>query len=86
MMTSREFNIKYKDYLETGHYGLAIEHEGVIRFLDNIFTDLIQIPDFQYSQIKMKFGMSRFYADGLTSSMCYLIESRINQIINNEKT
>ena len=30
MMTTEDFNKKYSDYLEAGHYGLAIDNEDVI--------------------------------------------------------
>lgn len=33
-MTVEEFNDKYKDCLEEGHYGLAIENPYVITLLD----------------------------------------------------
>ena len=58
-MKAEEFNIKYKDYLEEGHYGLAFNDPGVMIFLDDIFQDLIKIPGFKYSQIKLKFGKCR---------------------------
>ena len=56
-MTSFEFNEKYKDYLEQGHYGLAIDIPSVTKFLDGIFSlVLIHLPGFKYSQIKLKFN------------------------------
>lgn len=61
MKTTEEFNKKYKDYLEEGHYGLDIQNEYIIEYLDKQFEDLIKIPGFKYSQIKMKFNSSRFY-------------------------
>ena len=42
MRTNKEFNDKYKDYLEEGHYGLDINHLKVIEYLDSIFQDLIK--------------------------------------------
>jgi len=62
-MTTEEFNEKYKDYLEEGHYGLDISYPSVIEYLDKVFQDLIKIPDFKYSQIKLKFNYSRFYTN-----------------------
>lgn len=61
MKTIEEFNIKYKDYLETNHYGLDIGDIVIIEYLDTQFKDLIKIPGFQYSQIKLKFNSCRFY-------------------------
>ena len=63
-MTTKEFNEKYKDYLEEGHYGLDINIPSVVEYLDSIFENgLVNIPGFKYSQIKLKFNMSRFYFD-----------------------
>lgn len=63
MKTTNEFNEKYKNHLEEGHYGLDIEDERIIKYLDEIFEDLIKIEGFEYSQIKVKFGTSRVYTN-----------------------
>lgn len=60
-MTVKEFNEKYKNNLEEGHYGLDINHPSVIKYLNEKFEHLIKIPDFQFSQIKLKFGNVCFY-------------------------
>ena len=61
-MTSFEFNEKYKDYLEEGHYGLAIDIPSVTKFLDGIFSlVLIHLPGFKYSQIKLKLNNNCFF-------------------------
>lgn len=78
-MNCEEFNNKYYQFLEKGHYGLDIYDEKVINFLDDIFKDLILIPGFQYSQIKLKFNSCRFYSN-LKSSISYLIENKINEL------
>lgn len=39
-MTVNEFNIKYFDYLGDGHYGLDIDNEEVIEYLDQEYLDL----------------------------------------------
>lgn len=83
-MTTNEFNDKYKDYLEEGHYGLDISVPEVIEYLDAIFQTLIKIPGFKYTQIKLKFNMVRFYSNISTSLGC-AIEDRIIKIINNIK-
>ena len=49
--TAEEFNIKYKDYLEIGHYGLDLDNPEAIEYLDNEFQEFIKIPNFSYSQI-----------------------------------
>lgn len=80
-MTTEEFNDKYDEWLEPRHYGLAINDEDVIKFLDSIFQDLTKIEGFSYSQIKLKFNMARFYADGISAELCSAIELRIDNLI-----
>ncbi len=62
-MTVNEFNEKYKEYLEEGHYGLDINNPNIIKYLNIYFEDLIKIPGFKYSQIKEKLNYSRFYTN-----------------------
>ena len=63
-MTSAEFNTKYNAYLEPRFYGLAINVPEVIDYLDREFTlEIEQNPDFQYSQIKMKFTYPCVYTN-----------------------
>ena len=77
-MTISEFNEKYKEYLEEGHYGLDISTPSIIQYLDEIFQGLIKIPGFKYSQIKEKFSTSRFYTN------LYELIGKPGLIINNE--
>lgn len=79
-MTVAEFNEKYKDYLEKGHYGLAIEHKEIVAKLDKIFEDCIKIPGFKYYQIKEKFGLVRVYTS-LVPEANYNIETIINKLL-----
>jgi hypothetical protein len=79
-MSSDEFNEKYADYLEDNHYGLDIQHEGFIEWLDNKFQHFINIPDFTYSQIKVKFGQGRFYCEGLTRENIKEVEDKITSL------
>jgi hypothetical protein len=80
-MTTKEFNEKYKDFLEEGHYGLAInDNPEVIDFLDKIFEDLTRIPGFKFYQIKLKFGFARFYAKEISPEMQHMVENGINGI------
>ena len=60
-MTAKEFNEKYRDFLEEGHYGLSLDNAEAIAYLDKEFQELIKIPGFQYSQIKSKFSWFCFY-------------------------
>lgn len=82
MITSGEFNTKYKPYLEDRHYGLAIEYPEVVELLDNIFSEvLIHVPDFSYSQIKLKFGTCCFYCSlGFNSEIVRMVEQRITEM------
>lgn len=79
-----EFNEKWKRHLESGHYGLDVSNETVIEYLDKTFTDLEkQFPNFQYSQIKLKFGSARVYMEPYEINTSE-IENNINKIIKND--
>ena len=68
-MTAEEFNNKFKSHLEEGHYGMAIESQAIISYLDKEFEAEIQEnPDFKYSQIKFKFGWAGVYTNSDKSS------------------
>jgi hypothetical protein len=83
-MTANEFNKKYKDYLEEGHYGLDINIPSVVNYLDSIFDKgLVNITGFKYSQIKLKFNMARFYFDtDMPNSLETIISNGIEEKIN----
>lgn len=76
-MTQEHFNKKYKDYLEKGHYGLDINDKEFILWLDKKFQEFIKKDGFSYSQIKAKFGMGRFYCEGLTNEEISEVEQKI---------
>lgn len=60
--TSDEFNEFWKDFLETGHYGMAIEDAQIITYLHEEFgNEIAGNPNFSFSQIKLKFGSARIY-------------------------
>lgn len=84
MRTTTEFNEKYKDYLEEGHYGIDINEPSVITYVDQIFNDLIQIPGFKYQQIKTKFGLARVYTnlDELMPFVGRIINQELEQKID----
>lgn len=63
MRTSEEFNNKYKNYIEEGHYGMDINEPSVLAYVDQVFNDLTWIPGFKYQQIKTKFGLARVYTN-----------------------
>jgi len=81
-MTTSEFNEKYKDFIVKRFYGLDIQDDKVIKFLDIIFEDLCKIPGFKYFQIKLKFNNACVYFEGVSRYMCIIIEKEINKIIN----
>lgn len=82
-MTRDEFNEKYKAFIEPGFedQGLEFDIPDVTEYLDKIFEDLIKIPGFYYSQIKVKFGTCRFYTEGISWQLAALIENYINKIL-----
>jgi hypothetical protein len=80
-MTTIEFNDKYDAYLEEGHYGLDIEIPEVIQYLDEKFQELVLVPGFSYSQIKLKFNMSRVYMEPYDVINTGEIETRIDEIV-----
>lgn len=84
MRTYKEFNEKYKDYLEEGHYGMDINEPSVITYVDQIFNDLIKIPDFKYQQIKTKYGLARVYTnlDDLIPFVGRIINQELEEKIN----
>ena len=92
-MTTTEFNEKYKDYLNNGHYGLDIHIPSVISYLYEIFKGFIKIKGFKYYQIKTKFDSTRFYSNlsellpNFGSEITTIIEEDINNLIQigNEK-
>lgn len=80
-MKAKEFNTKWKPYLEEGHYGLAISDERVIDYLDKEFEkEALVNKSFTYAQIKLKFGMARVYADSDKTSVW---ESEIDKMLKN---
>jgi len=79
-MTADQFNNKYNDYLEKGHYGLNINISGLTEWLDHKFQDFIKMPNFRYSQIKIKFGMGRFYCEGLPAESIKEVENKISEL------
>jgi hypothetical protein len=84
MRTIEEFNDKYKDYIEEDHYGMDINEPSVLAYVDQVFTDLIQIPGFKYQQIKTKFGLARVYTnlDDLMPFVGRIINQELEEKIN----
>ncbi len=83
LKTIDDFNEKWSKYLEQGHYGIDIGNLLVIDYLDNEFEKKIQNNlTFSYSQIKLKFGMARVYAN---SNKTNLWENEINKILGDKE-
>jgi hypothetical protein len=80
-MTSDQFNEKWKDHLEEGHYGLAIDDKKVTEYLDKKFTEFKEkYPNFTYSQIKLKYSFPCVYMDPWDINKAE-IEKDINDIL-----
>jgi hypothetical protein len=81
-MNNLEFDTKYLEYLEEGHYGLDVTNEEFIDWLDTKFQEFITYPNFKYSQIKFKFGQGRFYCEGLPDELVKEVEDKITSLKN----
>ena len=91
-MTQKEFNEKYKQYIPEGWGGLEFDIPEVTDFINSIMEDgLTNLPGFELHQIKLKFGMCRFYfgtamkSKRLEAIIEVGIETRIDLIIKNLK-
>lgn len=81
-MTADEFNEKWKDHLEKGHYGMNLEGNGICELVDNAFTKLLETnPNFSYSQIKEKFGSSRVYMENVPDNFTSNLEIEIDTLL-----
>jgi hypothetical protein len=85
-MTQQEFNTKYKQYIPEGWGGLEFDIPEVTDYLDSIMDyGLVNLPDFKLHQIKLKFGMCRFYFETSMENkkLEAIIEFGIEQHVNN---
>ena len=81
-MNKKQFNEKYKEFLTEGFYGLDIQDQEVIDYLDDIFGNvLVYLPNFKYQQIKEKWGYVRFYADVDSTNLLQTIEQKLTSIL-----
>ena len=87
-MTQLEFNTKYKQYIPNGWGGLEFDISEVTEYLDSIMEyGMVNLPDFELHQIKLKFGMCRFYFQTsienkkLESIIEFGIEQQVNNIL-----
>jgi len=79
-MGAKQFNEKYKDFLEEGHYGLDLHKPEAVEYLDRKFQEFIEIPGFSYSQIKGKFNWFCFYNTGLSREKTQEVEQKLKEI------
>lgn len=69
-MTKEYFDQLFDKYLVKGHYGLEFDKYNVIKYLIPEFKKEIEInPDFEFYQIKYKFGQIRVYTNSPNNSM-----------------
>lgn len=76
------FDERWQEHLETGHYGLAIDDDEVIEYLDKKFELLKKdYPNFTYAQIKTKFSFCTVYMQNVPKDVIHGIEERIDNIL-----
>jgi hypothetical protein len=88
-MTAQEFNDKYRANIPEGWGGLEFDIPQVTEFLDKEIAKVVEFhPTLEIHQIKLKFGMARFYTNldhlvGATIAVRYefWVENEINRII-----
>lgn len=81
-MTITEFNQKWSNHLEEGHYGLSIDLKEVIEFLDLNFKLLEEeYPEFTYSQIKIKWASANVYLSNASKEWADKLEEGIEEIL-----
>jgi len=57
MRTSKEFNEKYKDYLDD--HGMLLDIPSVLTYVDQVFNDPTWIPGFKYEEITTRHGLAK---------------------------
>lgn len=78
-MNVSDFNKKYSNYLEFGHDGASINDEKFLKYLDEMFMNIIfHHPKFKFTQVKAKFGQVRFYSN-LEMETGLQLESELNK-------
>ena len=83
-MNCHDFNERFAAYLEPGFYGCEIDDTEILDYLAAEFDKGIAVnPDFQYAQIKLKFGTSRVYTNSDKSDE---LERHIDTILTSRKS
>jgi len=84
LKSSKEFNEKYKDFLEENYYGCSLDLPEALEYLDVKFQEFVKRPDFKYHQIKSKWNYFCFYAKGLSNEERSEVELELNRIYSYE--
>jgi hypothetical protein len=83
MRTSKEFNEKYKAYLD-GESGMLLEIPSVLAYVDQVFNDLSLIPGFLYNEITTRHGLAKVHTN-LQEMMPFagrILEQELEEKIN----
>lgn len=87
--TCEEFNEKWKYHLEVGFgldQGMMVPDKTVIAYVDKIFTDLeSRCPLFTYSQIKYQRDIVVVNMSDVPSSIPFVIQTRINDLLKEQE-
>jgi len=82
-MTTEEFNNKWSASIPKGWYAMAISDSEVIAYVDSVLEEYAPCREIEIHQIKLKFGMARFYVQGLEDIQLE-VEKNINRILDNK--
>lgn len=81
-MTQKQFNEKYKDFIEEGYSGMELINETLIWYIDKMMKTLIKIPGFKLYTITYKFGSYCFRSNQDNSTLDDFIECGIRDTVN----
>lgn len=76
-MTQKEFNEKYKDFIEEGYSGMELTNETLIWYIDKMMKTLVKIPEFKLYTITYKFGSYYFRSNQDNSTLDDFMECGI---------
>jgi hypothetical protein len=79
-MTTNEFNKKYADFIVKRHPGCCLTNKSAIDYLDKEFEMLIQIPNFQFHEIKPRFNFFRLTGTDLSQEKIWEIENKLYEL------
>lgn len=82
MNANKEFNDKYKDYLDGD--GMVLDIPSVLAYVDQVFNDLTWIPGFKYQEITTRHGLAKVITN-LQEIMSFagrILEQELEEKIN----